>query len=162
MARSTKAPRPPRLPGTGPAQPQAPPLAPPDPALRQRAWAALTLGLLSVIGLFFLGNLQRGVYVVGVTVAFGMLAIWLGVTASRRARRGGMAPPGGAVGGTVFGVLGFVLSTACLAMFAVFWSQLQAYSSCMAGANTIAAQQACKSQFSNSISTEINHLNSAR
>jgi hypothetical protein len=156
MARSTKAP--PRVPGAGPGLP----LAPPDPALRQRAWAALTLGLLSVVGLFFLGNLQRGVYVVGVTVTFGMVAVWLGVTASRRARRGGMARPRGAVGGTVFGGLGFVLSTACLAMFAVFWSQLQAYSSCMAGANTVAAQQACKNQFNNSISTEISQLNSGR
>lgn len=133
---------------------------PPDPLLRQRAWAALTLGLLSVIGLLFLGSLQRGVYVVVLTLAFGGIAIWLGVTASRRARRGGMARPRGAMSGTVFGGLGLGLSATVLVAFAVFWPQLKAYSSCLAGANTVAAQQACQSQFNKSVGSEISNLES--
>ncbi len=125
--------------------------APPDPALRQRAWAAFTLGLLSVIGLFFLNGLQRGVYVVVVSLAFGGVAVWLGVTTCRRARRGGMTRPRGAMSGAVFGGLGTVLSATCLIVFAVFWPQLKAYSSCLTSANTVAAQQACQNQFIHSI-----------
>ena len=135
---------------------------PPDPLLRQRGWAALTLGLLSVVGLLFLGSLQRGMYVLVLTLAFGAVAIWLGVSASRRARRGGMARPRGAVSGTVFGGLGLGLSVTCLVVFAVFWPQLKAYSSCLDGANTVAAQQACQNQFNKSIGTEINKLESGR
>ncbi len=149
MARSTKsAPLP------------APQLAAPDPLLRQRALAALVLGLLSVTGLFFLGNLQRGVYVVALTLVFAVVAIWLGATSSRRARRGGMARPRGAVSGVVFGGLGLVLSGAILVVFVVFWSQLHTYSTCMAGANTVSAQQACQNQLTNSINTQLSRLES--
>jgi hypothetical protein len=62
------------------------------------------------------------------------------------------------VAGVTFGLLGVVLSTACLVAFGVFWNQLTQYQSCVAGANTVAAQQACKDQFSKSITDEINRL----
>jgi hypothetical protein len=96
------------------------------------------------------------------TLVFGAVAVWLGVTTSRRARRGGMARPRGAVSGTVFGGAGLALSATCLVVFAVFWPQLKAYSSCLAGANTVAAQQTCQNQFNKSVGTEINHLDSGR
>lgn len=151
MARSTKsAPVPARQ------------LPAPDPLLRQRAVAALVIGLLSVIALLFLGNLERGVYVVVLSLVFGAVAIWLGATSSRRARRGGMARPRGAVSGIVFGALGLVLSGVILVFFVVFWSQLHAYSACMAGANTLSAQQTCQNQLSNSINSEISRLESGR
>jgi len=153
MARSTND-APSRLPVPA-GQPAAP-----DPLLRQRAWAALVLGLLSVIGLFGLGNLQRGVYVVAVTLLFGAVAVWLGVTASRRARRGQMLRPRGAVGGVVFGILGLVLSGAIMVGFVIFWSQLQTYATCMNSANTVAAQQACQNQFSTSVNARISRLES--
>src|SRR6516225_6738978 len=54
-------------------------LPPPDPALRQRALAAFTLGLLSVLGLALgLGNSRRGVYVAVLALLFALTAIWLG------------------------------------------------------------------------------------
>lgn len=149
MARSTKsAPLP------------APPGAEPDPLLRQRGLAALVLGLLSIAGLFFLGNLDRGVYVVALSLVFGAVAIWLGATSSRRARRGGMARPRGAVSGMVFGGLGVVLGGAILVVFVVFSSQLRAYSACMASANTVSAQQACQNQLSNSMNAKLSRLES--
>jgi len=140
----------------------APQLAAPDPLLRQRALAGLVLGLLSVVALFFLGSLQRGIYVIALSLVFGAAAIWLGATSSRRARRGGMARPRGAVSGVVFGTLGLVLGGAVLVVFVVFSSQLRVYSSCMASANTVSAQQACQNQLSNSINAQISRLESGR
>jgi membrane protease YdiL (CAAX protease family) len=142
--------------------PKPAPLAAPDPLLRQRGWAALTIGLLSVLGLLFLGNMQRGIYVVVMTLAFAVLAIWLGVTAARRARRGGMARPRGTVSGIAFGVLGLGLSGVILVAFAVLWPQLKAYSSCEASANTVAAQQVCQNEFSTAVNGRINLLESGR
>jgi len=53
-------------------------LPPPDPALRQRALAALTLGVLSLLGLALgLGNLRRGMYVAVLTLLFAVTAIWM-------------------------------------------------------------------------------------
>src|SRR5579859_6185657 len=83
------------------------PLPPADPALRQRALAALTLGVLSLIGLMLgLGNPRRGIFVAVLALVFAAVAIWLGVTSSRAARRSGTARPRGAVSGVVLGVFG--------------------------------------------------------
>ena len=134
-------------------------LPPADPAVRQRALAALTLGLLSLIGLVLgLGNLHRGIYVAILTVLFAVTAIWLGVTASRKARRGGTARPRGAVGGG----LGLAFSAVWLLVLAVFWPQLNAYYTCMGGANTVAAQTACHNQFTNSVGGEISVLQNGK
>ena len=84
--------------------PPARQLPPPDPAVRQRALAALAMGVLSLVGLMLgLGSLHRGIYVAVLTLAFGGAAIWLGVTASKKARRSGTARPRWAVGGVVLG-----------------------------------------------------------
>ncbi|HLI36768.1 MAG TPA: hypothetical protein VKV80_05430 [Streptosporangiaceae bacterium] len=133
-------------------------LPPPDPAVRQRGWAALAMGLLSLIGLSLVGDMRRAVYVVALTLLIGAAAAWLGVSAMRRARRAGTARPGGAVGGTVLGVIGLAFSALTLLAFAVFWRELSAYSSCMNGANTIAAQQACQQQLSRSFGIRITGL----
>src|ERR1700722_16931691 len=86
--------------GRGPEQNRAPSarqLPPPDPAVRQRALAAVMLGLLGLIGLALgLGNLRRGIFVAVLTLLFGAIAIWLGVSANRSARRAGTARPRGA------------------------------------------------------------------
>src|ERR1700730_1691935 len=96
-------------------------LPPPDPALRQRALAALTLGGLSLVGLLLgLGNLHRGLYVAGLALLFAVAASWLGVTASPKARRSGTARPRGAVGGVVLGALGLAFSALWLLVLAVF------------------------------------------
>jgi hypothetical protein len=40
----------------------------------------------------------------------------------------------------------------------VFWPQLNTYYNCLSGANTVAAQQTCHSQFTNSVGSEISVL----
>ena len=81
------------------------------------------------------------------TLLFAVTAIWLGVTASRKARRSGTARPRWAVSGVVLGWLGLAFSALWLLVLAVFWPQLNAYYNCMGGANTVTAQQACHKQF---------------
>ena len=138
-------------------------LPPPDSALRQRAIAALSLGFLSLLGLALgLGNLRRGILVAVVALVFGLTAIWLGATASKRARRSGTARPRGAVAGVVLGSLGLAFSALWLLVLVVFWPQLSAYYNCMASANTNAAQQVCHTQFTNSIGGELGVLQNGR
>ncbi len=138
-------------------------LPPADPAVRQRALAALTMGALSLVGLTFgLGNLHRGIYVAVLTLAFAVIAIWLGVTATRQARRGGTARPRWAVGGVVLGGLGLAFSALWLLMLAVFWPQLNTYYNCMNGANTVTAQQTCQQQFTKSVGGEISVLQNGK
>ena len=103
-------------------------LPPPDPALRQRALAALALGALSLIGLMLgLGNLQRGIYVAILTLLFAVGAIWLGVTATRKARRSGTARPRWAVGGVVLGGLGSVSGSLIAAYIVGYLETATAY-----------------------------------
>ena len=138
-------------------------LPPPDPALRQQALAAFALGVLSLVGLALgLGHLRRGVFVAVVTLLFGATAIWLGVRANRRARRGGTARPRGTISGIVLGGFGLAFSMLWLLVLAVFWPQLSTYYNCMSGANTVAAQQACHTQLTNSIGSEISVLQNGR
>ena len=138
-------------------------LPPPDPASRQQALAAFALGVLSLLGLALgLGNLRRGVFVAALTLLFAVTAIWLGIAVNRRARRGGTARPRGAVSGIVLGGFGLALSLLWLLVLAVFWPQLSAYSNCMASANTVAAQQVCHTQFTNSVGGEISVLQNGR
>jgi hypothetical protein len=135
-------------------------LPPASPELRQRAWAAFTLGALSVLGLAFIGNLRRGFYVVGLMAVFAVIAIWLGSTTSKQARHSGAARPRGAFGGVLLGSFGLALSVLWVVVLGVFWTQLTTYSACTDTANTITAQQACQSQFSHSIDNEISLLQS--
>jgi ABC-type amino acid transport system permease subunit len=138
-------------------------LPPPDPVLRQRALAAFSLGLLSLIGLALgLGNVRRGVYVAILALLFAVTAIWLGAGANRRARRSGTARPRGAISGIVLGGFGLAISALWLMALAVFWPQLSAYYNCMNGANTVVAQQACHNQLTNSIGGEISILQGGR
>jgi hypothetical protein len=134
------------------------PPPPPDPVLQQRAWAALALGVLSLIGLSLAGGLRRAVYIVIATLVLGALAAWLGGTAMSRARRAGSARPRGAIAGTILGVLGLSFSAIALIVFAIFWNELSAYSNCLSGANTLTAQQACQQQFSHTITNQIRSL----
>jgi MFS family permease len=131
--------------------------------VRQRALAALALGALSLVALMLgLGNLHRGIYVAVLALLFAVAAIWLGVTASRKARRSGTARPRWAVSGVVLGALGLAFSALWLLVLAVFWPQLNAYYNCLSGANTVAAQQACHSQFNKSVGGELSVLQNGR
>jgi hypothetical protein len=138
-------------------------LPPPEPPVRQRALTAMLLGALSLIALTLgLGNLRRGIFVAVLALLFAAGAIWLGVTASKKARRSGTARPRWAVGGVVLGSLGLALSALWLLVLAVFWPQLNTYYNCMDGANTVTAQQACHKQFTDSVGSEISVLQNGR
>ena len=139
--------------------PPARQLPPPHPALRQRALAAVTLGVLGLLGLALgLGNLHRGIYVAVLTLLFGATAIWLGAGANRSARRSGTARPRGARAGVVLGGLGLAFSAFWLLVLAVFWPQLNTYYNCLSQANTPSAQQACHTQLTNSVGNELSVL----
>lgn len=132
---------------------------PPDPAVQQRAWSALVLGVLGPLGLTLNGsNLHRGIYVFAVSLIVGVLAAWLGITSMRQARLAGTLRPRGAVLATVLGFLGLGVSAIALLSFAMFWPQFNQLSNCMAGANTVSAQQACENQFSNSVGGKVGIL----
>ena len=89
------------------------------------------------------------------SLAVGIGGCWLGITALRQARRAGAWRPRGAIFGIVFGALGGLLSIVLLIAFTVFWTQLSQYSRCLAGANTLSAQQACLTQLDKSVNGEI-------
>ena len=138
-------------------------LPPPDQAARQQGLAAFALGVLSLLGLALgLGNVRRGVFVAILTLLFAVIAIWLGVMVNRRARRGGTARPRGGTSGIVLGWFGLVFSALWLLFLAVFWTQLNTYYNCMNSANTVAAQQVCRTQLSNSIGNELSIMQNSR
>ena len=122
-----------------------------DPVHQQRSVAALFLALLSLFGVLGLSNFQRGVYIVAFALVAGAMAVWLAGTAIRRARRGGTAGPRGSGIALVIGVVGVLVSGVLLAGFALFGKQASTYSQCLSGANTIVAQQACRTQFTRAI-----------
>jgi hypothetical protein len=138
-------------------------LPPSDPALRQQALAASVLGVLSLLGLALgLGNARRGAFVAVLTLLFAVTAIWLGIVVNRRARRSGTARPRGTVSGIVLGWFGLTFSALWLLMLVVFWPQLNTYYNCMSSANTVAAQQVCRTQLTNSVGNELTILQNGR
>jgi hypothetical protein len=120
--------------------------------LRQRALAALLLGVVSLLSLLGVGsNFHRGIYLVIFSLVVGVTACWFGVTAIRRAWRAASMRPRGAVAGVTLGVIGALLSIVLLIAFAAFWHQLTSFSQCLSDANTPSAQQACMEQLHRSV-----------
>jgi len=131
-------------------------LPPPEPALRHRALAALIVGLLSLAGLLgFNIEAQRAILVVLYSLLAGATALWLALTAMRRARRSGTARPPGSVAATVIAGVGIGLAGVMLMAFGLFGRQLSDYGRCLSGANTIAGSQSCFSRFSHALDREI-------
>jgi hypothetical protein len=155
--------RPPQQPPRSPflieaPRPQAPP---PSPALQQRAWAALTLAVLSLLAMTLISNLHRAVYVLAVALIFTAIALVLAITAMSAARRAGTRRPRGAVFATVLGAIGFVCSGFALAGFLLFSAQFTQYANCMNAAGSVVAQQtACQTQLNNAVGKEIGVLGS--
>lgn len=118
-----------------------------DPALQQRAVAAFFLAVLSLCGVLGLSNFQRGVYIVVFALVAGAMAIWLAGTAIQRSRRAGTAGPRGSAVVIVIGGVGVLISGFLLAAFALFGHQASTFTQCLSGANTIAAQHTCQTQF---------------
>jgi len=98
------------------------------------------------------------VVVVIVALVIAATGLYLAVTAMRAAKRDGTARPRGSVLGTVLAVVGLVFGTVALAGFAMFWPQLTRYSSCMHGADTVSAQDACQKQFDDSVNSQMKVL----
>jgi hypothetical protein len=131
-------------------------LPPPEPALRHRALAALIVALLSLAGLLaFNIEAQRAVLVVAYSLLAAATALWLALTAMRRARRSRTARPRGSVAATVIAGIGMGLAAAMLLAFGLFGQQLSDYGRCLSGANTIAANQSCYSQFAHAMDHQI-------
>jgi hypothetical protein len=140
--------------------PQA--LPPPSAQLRQRALAGFALGALSMLALAFINSskLHRAIYVIAMAAVFAVIGIWLSVSARRQARREGASRPRGAFGGILLGAFGLALSLLGALAFALFWHQLMTYSSCLSDANSVAATQACHDQFTSTVNSRINVLQS--
>ena len=131
-------------------------LPPPEPALRHRALAALIVALLSLAGLLgFNIEAQRALLVVAYSLLAGATALWLALTAMRRARRGHTARPRGSVAATVIAAVGIGLAGVMLMAFGLFGRQLSDYGRCLSGANTIAGSQSCYSRFSHALDREV-------
>lgn len=130
--------------------------------MQQRAWTALGLSVLSLLGLYLASGLRHAIYVVIGTLVIGAVAAWLGSTAMSQAKRGRTRRPGGALAGLILGLIGLAFSGLTLIVFAVFWNQLSTYWSCTSGANTLTAQQACQHQLSQTISNEVSVFEPAK
>ena len=150
------------LPPASPPPPrQAPRPQPPpsSPALQQRAWAGLTLAVLSLLSMMLISNLQRAVYVIGVAFVVAAIALALAISAMSSAKRSRTRRPRGAVLGTVLGVIGFVFGGFALAGLLLFSAQFTQYANCLNDAGSVAAQQsACQTQLNNSVGKEIGIL----
>jgi peptidoglycan/LPS O-acetylase OafA/YrhL len=157
MARLTDRPQPgTQRPGSPPGSPflppqQRPPLPPADPALRQRALAAVILAILGLIPLMFIGNLQRAATVAGVALGVSVVAAVVGFSAMSAAKRSRTQRPRGALAGAVIGLIGVVCSAFAVILFSVFGTQFDAYVNCMNGATSSSQQHACQSQLEKSI-----------
>jgi hypothetical protein len=114
------------------------------------------LVLISMLGLVILtGNLKRVLVVLVVTLLIGGTGLWLAITAMSRSRRAGATRPRFSLLATVLGVLVTGMSALALTGFALFWTQFSQYANCTAGANTVAAQNACDQQLNNSLHTSM-------
>lgn len=134
-------------------------LPPPEPALQHRALAALCVAMLSLVG--FLGfniEVHHGIVIVFYALLAGATALWLAVTAMRRARRSRTARPRGSVAATVIASVGIGLAAVMLAAFGLFGHELSDYGRCMSGANTLAAQQSCYNSFSHALDRQESQL----
>lgn len=150
-------------PVTAPPSPQATPAAPPppaDPANQQRAVAALFVALLSLAGLLGLNDYGRGIYVALFALLAGVVALWLGVGAVVRARRGHTRRPAGSVTAVVIAGAGIAISGLLVMAFSIFGAQLASYGQCLSGANTISAQQSCQRQFTRAVTRKLTAVSS--
>jgi len=132
---------------------------PASPVLQQRAFAALMLAIISLLGMPGVSdNLRRGAVVLAVTMVIGGVGLWLSFTAMSRSRKEGTGRPRFAVVASVLGIIGTGLSALALIGFATFWPQISQYANCMSGANTVSSQSACTQQLNSSLQTSMQIL----
>ncbi|HEY5395407.1 MAG TPA: hypothetical protein VIL16_08410 [Trebonia sp.] len=152
MARLTDPP-PPRSPFLLP--PPRPQLPPASPALRQRAWAALALSVLSLLAMTRISNIHRGVYVFGVALVVAVVSLALAFPAMSAAKRAGTRRPRGVIAAATLGLIAVVFCSVGLAGFLLFRTELTQYANCLSSASTPAAQTACQNQLDNSVRSQL-------
>jgi hypothetical protein len=138
-----------------PPEPPPPALPPADPRLRQRAWAALFLAVLSLLAMMLIGNLHRAGGVAAVALAVAVTALVLAFRTLSAAKRTRTRRPRGAVAGAVLGVVSVLISGFTLLGFLLLGPQIDQYANCMSGASGSAAQQACQNQLDDSIRSKV-------
>lgn len=114
---------------------------------------ALLLGIAGVIMsvLFFPVGLALDVaaIVVGVRTLRGRGAHPGRETSGLNGGKRSRAP--GAVPGVVLGSVGALLAAIVITVLSFFWQEVQSYRECMSGANTIMAQEQCRTAFERSV-----------
>lgn len=109
-------------------------------------------GVISLIALLGLGtDLRKGVYLLGFSMAVGLAACVIGITALIKARKTGSYRPRGAIGGIVLGALGALISVPILVTYLVFPTQVNNYVNCLSQAQNSSQQQSCMAKFYRSI-----------
>ena len=108
--------------------------------------------------MMLIGNLQRAVYVVAVALVVALVGLALAISAMKAAKRSGTRRPRAAVGGVLLGAVGALFSGFALVGLLIFWSQYMQYAKCLNGSTTTDTQNACQSQFENSIGHRITVL----
>jgi hypothetical protein len=134
---------------------------PAEPAVQQRALAALLVALLSLTGVLALGDPQRGVYLVAYALLAGVVAMWLAVTSLARAKRRRTARPHGSAAAAAIAGVGIVMSLTLLLAFIVLGPQISGYARCLSDAGTPTAQQSCQVRFTHAVDQEISALQTA-
>jgi hypothetical protein len=124
--------------------------------------AALALTVLSLLAIL-LGTqdqeaADRAAVVAAVALTVAVVGLVLAITAMSGAKRTRAGRPRGALGGVILGVIGLVLSGSALLYFIVFGPQLDQRDTCLNAANTVAEQQACQTQFNDSVNSRIRTL----
>jgi hypothetical protein len=145
-------------------RPAGPPARPPA-ATRQtdpRGQRALGFALLGLVSAYLIPRIGAWMGVTGVPLlgyeiggsAVGLVldvvAIVLGIRYARQAAARQRRVPG-AIGGAVLGALAALTAGYLLAQFAFLYPQLRDYYSCLSGANTQVATQACQSTFDKAV-----------
>jgi len=109
-------------------------------------------GVISLLALLGLGtDLRKGVYLLAFSMAVGLAACVIGITALVKARRTGTYRPRGAIGGIVLGALATLISVPILVTYLAFPTQVDDYVNCLSQAQNSSQQQACMTRFYRSI-----------
>ncbi len=136
---------------------------PPRPAgapspVDPRGQRALGFALLGLVSAYMVPKIGDWMGVTGVPLlmyeiggsalglALDVIAITLGIRYTRQATSTGKRAPG-ALGGAVLGSLAALTAAYVLAQYGQYFPQLRDYYSCMSGANTQVATDACQSTF---------------
>jgi hypothetical protein len=119
---------------------------------RRGSGMAVTALVLGIIALLSCWTIIGG-------ILFGLIAVVLGIVASRRARRGEAGGRGMAITGIVLGLLGLVLSVVIVVVIGAFWNSdsVQNYRECLEEAGTDqTALDECEDRFRDDVEQQVN------